>query len=64
MKQTERESFEDAVKEWREKWQNFIDERTINPLTGKSFYTHKLDSGVPIGAWETTCLGYSHGMTI
>ena len=41
MKQTDRESFEGAVEEWREKWQNFIDERTINPLTGKSFYTHK-----------------------
>lgn len=41
MKQTDRESFEGAVEEWRGKWQNFIDERTVNPLTGKSFYTHK-----------------------
>jgi hypothetical protein len=41
MKQTDRESFEGAVEEWRGKWQNFINERTVNLLTGKSFYTHK-----------------------
>lgn len=41
MKQTDRESFEGALKMWIEKWENFLNERTINPETKKSFYTHK-----------------------
>lgn len=38
---TDKESFEGALKEWFEKWNNFLNERTINTETGKSFYTHK-----------------------
>lgn len=41
MKQTDRESFEGALNLWFEKWENFLNERTINPETKKSFYTHK-----------------------
>jgi hypothetical protein len=41
MKQTDKASFEGALHLWFEKWRNFIDERTINHETGKSFYTHK-----------------------
>jgi hypothetical protein len=41
MKKTDRESFEGALDQWIEKWQNFLNERTANPATGKSFYTHK-----------------------
>ncbi|MBI2257776.1 MAG: hypothetical protein HYU67_02640 [Flavobacteriia bacterium] len=41
MKQTDKESFEGALSLWFEKWENFLNERTTNPLTSKSFYTHK-----------------------
>ncbi len=41
MKQTDKESFEGALNEWHDNWKNFLNERTINEETGKSFYTHK-----------------------
>lgn len=41
MKQTDKESFEGALNLWFDKWKDFLDERTINPFTNKSFYTHK-----------------------
>jgi len=41
MKQTDKESFDGALKEWFKKWEDFLNERTTNTDTGKSFYTHK-----------------------
>ena len=41
MKTTDRESFEGFLKLWHDKWEPFLNERTINEKTGKSFYTHK-----------------------
>jgi hypothetical protein len=41
MKQTDKESFEGALNEWHLKWKPFLDERSVNEQTGKSFYTHK-----------------------
>ena len=41
MKQTDKESFIGALNEWYFKWKSFLNERTINEETGKSFYTHK-----------------------
>lgn len=41
MKQTDKESFSGALHLWFEKWETFLNERTINPITTKSFYTHK-----------------------
>lgn len=41
MKQTDKESFIGALQQWNEKWQDFLNERTINPETKKTFYTHK-----------------------
>lgn len=41
MKQTDKESFIGALGLWLEKWETFLNERTTNPLTNKSFYTHK-----------------------
>lgn len=41
MKKTDKESFTGALDLWFEKWGNFLNERTINPETKKSFYTHK-----------------------
>jgi len=41
MKQTDKESFEGALQLWFEKWEYFLNERTINHETRKSFYTHK-----------------------
>lgn len=41
MKKTDKESFEGALAIWYEKWEAFLKERTVNPLTNKTFYTHK-----------------------
>ena len=41
MTKTDKESFEGALNEWHEQWQDFLNERTINNETGKSYYTHK-----------------------
>lgn len=41
MKQTDKESFIGALQIWFDKWEVFLKERTINPITNKSFYTHK-----------------------
>ncbi len=41
MTKTDKESFEGALNEWSMKWRNFLDERTINKESGKSYYTHK-----------------------
>ena len=41
MKRTDKESFTGALSEWFDKWESFLNERTTNPLTGKTFYTHK-----------------------
>lgn len=41
MKQTDRESFEGALSDWFEKWETFLNERTKNTETRKTFYTHK-----------------------
>ncbi len=38
---TDKESFEGALGLWYEKWKDFLNERSINPLTNKTFYTHK-----------------------
>lgn len=38
---TDKESFIGALGLWFEKWEGFLKERTINPLTNKSAYTHK-----------------------
>jgi len=41
MKQTDRESFEGALRLWLARWECFLNERTVNPETNRSFYTHK-----------------------
>jgi len=41
MKQTDKESFEGVLKEWHTRWKTFLNERTVNEETGKSFYTHR-----------------------
>jgi hypothetical protein len=37
---TDKESFIEAFNKWLLKWDKFLKERTINPITGKSKYTH------------------------
>lgn len=37
----EKENFVIDLARWFEKWKAFLNERTMNPLTGKSFFTHK-----------------------
>jgi hypothetical protein len=39
--QTDKESFFGALDEWYNKWKDYINERAINPETGKSRYVHK-----------------------
>ena len=41
MKNTDKESFEGGLELWFIKWKAFLNERTTNPETGKSHYTHK-----------------------
>lgn len=41
MKRTDKESFVGALQLWFDKWEYFLNERTINPINEKSFYTHK-----------------------
>lgn len=41
MKKTDKESFTGSLMSWFEKWQSFLDERSTNHETGKTFYTHK-----------------------
>lgn len=41
MKQTDKESFIGALELWFKKWEIFLNERTVNQETKKSFYTHK-----------------------
>jgi len=41
MKLMDRESFVEVLKLWFEKWKMFLNERSVNPLTKKTFYTHK-----------------------
>lgn len=38
---TDKESFEGALGLWFDKWEFFLNERTTNPQTKKSAYTHK-----------------------
>ena len=41
LKKTDKESFEGGLQMWFEKWEVFLNERTTNPETGKSHFTHK-----------------------
>lgn len=41
LKCTDKESFIGGLKQWYEKWEPFLNERTLNKETNKSFYTHK-----------------------
>lgn len=33
--------FEQRLYRWHVKWENYLNERSVNSITGKSFYTHK-----------------------
>ena len=38
---TDKESFIGGLGDWQLKWSQFLNERTTDPITGKSWYTHK-----------------------
>ena len=38
---TNEQIFTDAIYEWHEKWNEFLKERTVEPVTGRWHYTHK-----------------------
>lgn len=41
LKNTDKESFEGGLGTWFDKWEDFLNERTVNLITGKSHYTHR-----------------------
>lgn len=41
LSKTDKQSFSDGLARWFERWQKFLNERSFNPTTGKSFYTHR-----------------------
>ena len=41
MKQTDKESFIGGLNDWFFKWNDFLNERSTNKETSKSYYTHK-----------------------
>jgi hypothetical protein len=41
LKHTDKESFEGGLNDWYIKWEYFLKERTINPITNKSTFTHR-----------------------
>lgn len=41
LKCTDKESFEGGLSQWFYTWEGFLNERSVNPITGKSTYTHK-----------------------
>lgn len=40
LKETDYESFKYFLNEWHERWREFLAEKTLDPLTGKSTFTH------------------------
>jgi len=38
---TDKASFKYWLNEWHERWKEFLAEKTINPLTGRTYFTHK-----------------------
>ena len=51
-----KEKFERDLNNWHKKWKDFLEEKTLNPITGKGFHTHKklrsayknLDKNLPL----------------
>jgi hypothetical protein len=41
LSKTDKESFVGALGLWIKKWEDFLNERSVNPLTKKTSYTHK-----------------------
>jgi hypothetical protein len=41
LSRTDKKSFVGTLGLWFEKWGNFLNERSVNSLTNKTFYTHK-----------------------
>lgn len=41
LKEIDKESWILTLDHWHSKWQNYLKEKTINPITGKWHYTHK-----------------------
>ena len=38
---SEKDNFAAAFEDWTVRWADFLKERTVNPETGKTFYTHR-----------------------
>lgn len=41
LSRTSRKSFTEGLESWHEEWKTFLNERTVNPETGKRTFTHR-----------------------
>lgn len=41
LKDSKEKEFKEELYKWHKKWKDFLNEKTINPETGRSHYTHK-----------------------
>jgi hypothetical protein len=41
LSRTDRKSFTEGLESWHEEWKTFLNERTVNPETGKRTFTHR-----------------------
>lgn len=41
LSKTDKQTFSDGLARWFERWQKFLNERSVNPITGKTFFTHR-----------------------
>lgn len=41
LKHTDRDSFEFWIEEWHQQWRRFLLEKTIDPISGKTIFTHQ-----------------------
>ncbi|MGH9949962.1 MAG: IS256 family transposase, variant Zn-binding type, partial [Pyrinomonadaceae bacterium] len=41
LSKTDKQTFSDGLGRWFERWQEFLNERTTNPITGKTRHTHR-----------------------
>ena len=51
LKNSRQSDFERNLQTWFEQYQNYLNERTFNPETGKSHYTHKNIRSAYYGIW-------------
>ena len=41
LKTSNKDTFTKQFQEWKTRWKQFLNEKTVNPMTNKEFYTHQ-----------------------